>query len=99
MVILTFKGGFMFLSLVFLVGLIGSEPTNVICPVEPWVKVTEKTRRIVQVKRASYRVCCSGCVKKLSTNPDKYLNEDGSIKPATKPVKQKKSTECFTCKS
>ena len=90
----------MFFSLIASLVIIGIEPSNSVCPVMPWVKVTEKTRRVVEVKGRQYRVCCAGCVKKLSANPDRYIDKDGAIKPAVKPPKnKKKSSECAPGKS
>ncbi len=88
----------MFFSLIVFLMITGIEPSNSVCPVEPWVKVTEKTRRVVEARGRQYRVCCASCVKKLNANPDQYIDEVGAIKPAIKPPKKKKSSECAPCK-
>lgn len=57
--------------------------TNMVCPVLG-LKVTEKSKTVV-VRGQEYRICCPGdCDVKLEKDPDKYLNEDGSLKNAAK---------------
>jgi YHS domain-containing protein len=51
---------------------------NTICPVMGQ-KVTEKSPTVT-VRGLIYRICCPPCAKKLEKDPDKYLNEDGTLK-------------------
>lgn len=53
--------------------------TNDICPVLG-LKVTAKSKTVV-VRGQEYRICCPGdCDAKLSKDPARYLNEDGTVK-------------------
>ena len=56
--------------------------TNTICPVQG-DKVTTKSP-VVVVRGQEYRICCAGCDKKLTANPDQYLAKDGTPKNAAK---------------
>ena len=77
----------MFLSLV-LSAIVSAAPgaetpkpaTNVKCPVMG-EKVTDKSKTVT-VKGRQYRICCPGCGPKLTADPDKYLEKDGTPKNA-----------------
>lgn len=62
----------------------GAKPaTNLVCPVLG-LKVNEKSKTVV-VRGQEYRICCPGdCDAKLTKDPDKYLNKDGTLKNAKK---------------
>ncbi|HEY3271257.1 MAG TPA: hypothetical protein VGJ89_08610 [Geothrix sp.] len=61
--------------------------TNEICPVLG-LKVTAKSKTVV-IRGQEYRVCCPGdCDAKLTKDPAKYLNQDGTLKnPGKDPAK------------
>jgi hypothetical protein len=54
--------------------------TNTKCPVMG-EKVTEKSKTVT-VKGREYRICCPGCGPKLTADPDKYLEKDGTPRNA-----------------
>jgi hypothetical protein len=52
--------------------------TNTKCPVLG--NPTDAKSVTVTVKGQDYRVCCGMCPSQLMTNPDKYLEKDGTAK-------------------
>ena len=56
-------------------------PANTICPVTG-NPVTPGTSTAVKVKGRDYYVCCPDCISKLQTNPDQYLEKDGTPRNA-----------------
>ncbi len=54
--------------------------TNLKCPVLG--NPTDASSPAVTVRGQAYRICCGGCPTQLATNPDKYLNKDGTPKNA-----------------
>jgi len=56
--------------------------TNTKCPVGG-DKVTAKSQKVV-VRGHEYFICCADCEKPLKTNPDKFLEKDGTPKNAKK---------------
>lgn len=57
--------------------------TNTKCPVMG-EKVNPAKSPTVVVRGQEYYLCCKGCDKKLQTDPDKYLEKDGTPKNAKK---------------
>jgi YHS domain-containing protein len=55
--------------------------TNTHCPVMGDKVNPAKSPKVV-VRGQEYFLCCKGCDKKLTENPDKYLEQDGTPKNA-----------------
>ena len=53
--------------------------TNTKCPVQG-EKIDPKTSPKVVVRGREYYICCKSCGPKLSADPDKYLDKDGTPK-------------------
>lgn len=57
--------------------------TNTKCPVMGEQVNPAKSPKVV-VRGQEYFLCCKGCDKKLQSDPDKYLEKDGTPKNSKK---------------